>query len=61
MEMDWTCSAYFTNFAAKSSPQLDLRTGETGKPKETWRRTVEKEMKEQGWTWGYLERCATDR
>ena len=34
-----------------------------GRPKETWRRTVEKEMREQGWTWGRgdLERCATDR
>ena len=32
-----------------------------GRPKETWGKTVEKEMKEQGWTWGYLERCAADR
>ena len=32
-----------------------------GRPKETWRRTVEKEMKGQGWTWGYLERQAQDR
>ena len=32
-----------------------------GRPKETWRRTVEREMREQGWTWGYLKRCATDR
>ena len=27
-----------------------------GRPKETWRRTVEREMKEKGWTWGRLER-----
>ena len=32
-----------------------------GRPKETWRRTIEKEMKEHGWTWGYLERCSADR
>ena len=32
-----------------------------GRPEDTLRRTVEKEMKGQGWTWGYLERCATDR
>ena len=32
-----------------------------GRPKETWRRTVEAEMKQQGWTWGYLERAAQDR
>ena len=32
-----------------------------GRPKETWRRTVEKEMKNNGWTWGFLERCSGDR
>ena len=32
-----------------------------GRPKEIWRRTVEKEVKEQGWTWGYLESYAADR
>ena len=32
-----------------------------GRPKETWRRTVEAEMKQQGWTWGFLERAAQDR
>jgi len=32
-----------------------------GRPKETWRRTVEKEMKENSWTWGHLEQQALDR
>lgn len=32
-----------------------------GRPKETWRRTVQNEMKGQGWTWSYLERQAQDR
>ena len=32
-----------------------------GRPKETWRRTVEREMKEKGWTWGRLERASADR
>ena len=32
-----------------------------GRPKERWRRTVEKEMKENSWTWGHLERRAPDR
>ena len=36
-------------------------TRRRGRPKETWRRTVESEMKEQGWTWSYLERQAQDR
>ena len=32
-----------------------------GRPKETWRRTVEREMKGKGWTWGRLERVSADR
>ena len=32
-----------------------------GRPKETWRRTVETEMKQQGWTWGFLGKVAKDR
>ena len=28
---------------------------------ETWRRTVEREMKEKGWTWGRLELVSADR
>lgn len=32
--------------------------GQRGGPKETWRRTVEKEMKQQKWTMGHLEKCA---
>ena len=32
-----------------------------GRLKETWRRTVEKEMKENSWTWGHLERRARQK
>ena len=32
-----------------------------GRPKETWRRTIDREMKERGWTWGRLERVSADR
>ena len=32
-----------------------------GRPKETWRRTVEREMKAKGWSWKFLERQAKDR
>ena len=32
-----------------------------GRPKETWRRTVEREMKEKGWTWSHLERISASR
>ena len=29
-----------------------------GRLKETWRKTVEREMKVHGWTWGFLESVA---
>merc|ERR1711860_455626 len=32
-----------------------------GRPKETWRRTVAREMKEKGWSWKFLETQAKDR
>ena len=32
-----------------------------GRPKETWRRTVAREMKERGWSWNFLEIQAKDR
>ncbi|XP_062591942.1 probable cytochrome P450 CYP44 [Saccostrea cucullata] len=32
-----------------------------GRPKETWRRSVEKEMNDQGWTWGTVQAKAADR
>ena len=32
-----------------------------GRPKQTWRRSVEKEMKELGWTWGQVQHWAEDR
>ena len=32
-----------------------------GRPKLTWRRSVEKEMREVGWTWSQVQRWATDR
>ena len=32
-----------------------------GRPKLTWRRSVEKEMKEVGCTWKYVQHWASDR
>ena len=32
-----------------------------GRPGETWRRTVEAEMKQQGWSWSSLEKVANNR
>ena len=42
---------------------LDLFAGKRnrGRPKETWRKTVETDMKNQGWTWNSIENSAWDR
>ena len=32
-----------------------------GRPKETWRRSVEREMKAPGWSWDQVTKLATDR
>ena len=32
-----------------------------GRPKTTWRRTIENEIKERGYTWGTIERKANNR
>ena len=32
-----------------------------GRPKETWRRSVERETKALGWSWGQVTKLATDR
>jgi hypothetical protein len=49
-----------------SIPRVALRWTPTGKrkrgrPKETWRRSVEKEMKEKDWTWGQVQHWSHDR
>ena len=47
-------------------PRVSLRWTADGKrkrgrPKETWRRTVEREMKDQNLTWDKIARRASDR
>ena len=32
-----------------------------GRPKETWRRSMEREMKALGWSWGQVAKLAADR
>jgi hypothetical protein len=32
-----------------------------GRPKPTWRRTIENEIKKRGYTWGTIERKANNR
>ena len=62
----WRWLGHLLRMPPSSLPRIALRWTPDGKrgrgrPKETWRRTVEKEMKEHGWTWGTLERAAADR
>ena len=62
MGVDRSCAAHATTSNTTSCPQVDpWWPQKKGRPKETWRRTVEKEMKENSWTWGHLERQARDR
>jgi hypothetical protein len=35
--------------------------GKRGRPITTWRRTIENEIKERGYTWGTIERKANNR
>lgn len=49
-----------------SIPRVALRWTPTGKrkwgrAKETWRCSVEKEMKEKDWTWGQVQHWSQDR
>ena len=32
-----------------------------GRPKETWRRSVKRDMKEKGWSWGEVVKLAKDK
>ena len=55
---DWLFITALPRVALRWTPDDKQKRG---RPKETWRRTVEREMGEQGWTWGYLERLSADR
>ena len=44
--------------ALRWTPQGQRRRG---RPMETWRRTVEREMKGKGWTWGEVSKQAQNR
>ena len=62
----WRWIGHVLRMPQASLPKIALRwtpdgRRKRGRPKETWRRTVEREMKEQGWTWNFLERRAVDR
>ena len=62
----WKWIGHVHRMGATSIPKIAMRWTPAGKrnrgrPKETWRRSVEKEMKERGWTWGRIQNMAADR
>ena len=61
--MDWPCNPsrsfhYEIKTALHWTPEGKRKRG---RPKITWRRTVEKEIKEMGKTWGSIKLMAKDR
>ena len=62
----WRWIGHVLRMAPTTLPRVALRWtpdghSKRGRPKETWSSVErEREMREQGWTWGYRERCATD-
>ena len=62
----WNWIGHVHRMETTSIPKIAMRWTPPGKrsrgrPKETWRRSVEKEMKEIGWTWGQINQMASDR
>ena len=62
----WKWISHVLHMPPAALPRVALRwtpdgRRKRGRPKETWRRTVEKEMEEDSWTWGHLERRALYR
>ena len=59
----WKWIGHVLRMPPAALPRVALRWTPDGRrkrdrPKETWRKTVEKEMKENSWRWGHLERRA---
>ena len=65
-ERRWKWIGHVMRMKPSEIPRVALRWTPPGKrnrgrPKETWRRSVEKEMNDQGWTWGTVQTMAADR
>ena len=62
MEVDWPRKQNASDIYSKNSHALDpAGNRRRGRPKETWRRSVEREMKALGWSWGQVAKLAADR
>ncbi|XP_062572479.1 uncharacterized protein LOC134234432 [Saccostrea cucullata] len=65
-ERQWKWIGHVMRLKPSKIPRVALRWTPPGKrnrgrPKETWRRSVEKEMNDQVWTWGTVQTMAADR
>ena len=62
----WRWIGHINRMALNAIPRVAMRWTPAGKrkrgrPKLTWRRSVEKEMKEVGWSWNQVQHWASDR
>jgi hypothetical protein len=62
----WRWIGHVCRMHPDSIPRVAMRWTPQGKrkrgrPKETWRRSVEKEMKDLGWSWGQIQHWSQDR
>ena len=62
----WRWTGHVLRMGPNTIPRIALRwtpqgSRRRGRPLETWRRTIEKEMKPRGWTWGQMAKMASDR
>jgi len=62
----WKWIGHVLRMSAGAIPKVALTWTPEGKrkrgrPKETWRRSIEKEIKNNGYTWGSLQKIAKDR
>ena len=62
----WSWIGHILRMHPDAIPRVALRWTPTGKrkrgrPRETWRRSTDKEMKEKQWTWGQIQLWSQDR
>ena len=65
-ERRWKWIGHVLRMQPDSIPRVAMRwtppgRRKRGRPRETWRRTTEREMNSQGWTWGQIQRLSQDR
>ena len=62
----WRWTGHVLRMEVGAIPRTALRWTPQGKrkqgrPLETWRRSLEREMRREGWTWGQISKMASDR